>query len=72
MWSFLSTTFSCSVDDAADMVGISASFINPATGLPMLGDSTCGVDVGGNPYGTDLHSSGMAGLGGDFGSNPWD
>ncbi|WP_152608783.1 hypothetical protein [Croceibacterium mercuriale] len=25
--------------------------INPATGLPMTG----GVDVGGNPYGIDLH-----------------
>lgn len=26
--------------------------INPATGLPMAGDS--GIDVGGNPYGTDM------------------
>ena len=30
--------------------------VNPATGLPMLdGDACGGVDVGGNPYGTDLH-----------------
>lgn len=31
--------------------------INPATGLPMAGGSTCGLDVGGNPYGSnnDLH-----------------
>ena len=28
--------------------------INPATGLPMTG-GIGGVDVGGNPYGTDLH-----------------
>ena len=30
--------------------------INPATGLPMTG-GIGGVDVGGNPYGTDLHRS---------------
>lgn len=29
---------------------------NPATGLPMLQDDFCGVDVGGSPYGVDLHS----------------
>ena len=28
--------------------------INPATGLPLIGETN--VDVGGNPYGTDLHS----------------
>ena len=28
--------------------------INPATGLPMVGGCG-GVDVGGNPFGTDLH-----------------
>lgn len=31
----------------------SGSSINPATGLPMVG----AIDVEGNPYGTDLHSS---------------
>ena len=31
--------------------------MNPATGLPMLGD--CGrVDVGGNPFGMDLRQTG--------------
>jgi hypothetical protein len=29
--------------------------INPATGLPMTGDGYGGVDVGGSPYGTDIH-----------------
>lgn len=35
------------------------SDINPATGLPLLGDIG-GVDVGGNPYGVELsaHASG--------------
>lgn len=27
--------------------------INPASGLPMVGHSTAGVDVGGNLYGMD-------------------
>jgi hypothetical protein len=31
--------------------------INPATGLPMLGDCG-GVDVGGNPFGMDVHQTG--------------
>lgn len=35
--------------------------INPATGLPMIDDSYCGVDVGGSPYGTDIHTH----------HNPW-
>jgi hypothetical protein len=39
--------------------------INPATGLPMLGDIG-GLDVGGNPYGVDLHQSGDHGAP-DFG-----
>ena len=38
----------------------SSTVINPATGLPMVGDSYAGVDVGGNSYGTndaDFNSS---------------
>lgn len=30
--------------------------INPATGLPMLNDGIGGIDIGGNPYGSDLSS----------------
>ncbi|BCF95690.1 hypothetical protein PPGU19_002590 [Paraburkholderia sp. PGU19] len=30
--------------------------INPATGLPMTSDDYGGFDVGGSPYGTDVHS----------------
>ncbi|MGK6325433.1 hypothetical protein ACMGDM_20380 [Sphingomonas sp. DT-51] len=29
--------------------------INPATGLPMMGNNIGGVDVGGSPFGTDSH-----------------
>jgi len=31
--------------------------INPASGLPMIGDDCAGIDVAGNPYGTDLQDS---------------
>lgn len=44
--SFLST--GCS-----QMVSSDTSSINPASGLPMIG----AIDIGGNPFGTDLHSS---------------
>ena len=30
--------------------------VNPATGLPMVGDSCGGVDVGGSPFGIDNHA----------------
>lgn len=42
--------------------------INPATGLPMVGDCG-GVDVGGNPFGMDLHQiedHSSSGYGGDI------
>jgi hypothetical protein len=46
----------------ADDFGSAASFptINPATGLPMISDSTAGVDVGGHFYG----EGGLGGLNG--------
>lgn len=31
--------------------------INPATGLPMTSPGHGGVDVGGSPYGSDIHAS---------------
>lgn len=36
--------------------------INPATGLPMI-DGCGGVDVGGNPFGTNMHDSSSIGSG---------
>lgn len=30
--------------------------VNPATGLPMQGEDCAGVDVGGSPYGVDVHA----------------
>lgn len=45
---------------------IHMSYTNPATGLPMMSDSTAGFDVGGNPYGVD--SNDLFGAGSSFDS----
>lgn len=37
--------------------------INPATGLSMI-DGISGIDVGGSPYGIDLHASSFSDFGG--------
>ena len=37
--------------------------VNPATGLPMLGNLISGVDAGGNTYGTTGSSDEIAGVG---------
>jgi len=43
-------------DDLTSQHADTGCSVNPATGLPMLDSDACGgVDVGGNPYGTDLH-----------------
>ena len=57
IWSWL---FGEAVDPAFTddhVVRFAPMDINPATGLPMVGDYT-GVDVCGNPYGMDLNQSG--------------
>lgn len=38
-------------DDLHDDLHDDGHCINPATGLPMIGDGIGGIDVGGNPYG---------------------
>lgn len=38
-----------------NQTSISVLDVNPATALPMVGDSG-GSDIGGNPYGSDLNS----------------
>lgn len=36
--------------------------INPATGLPMIGEGIGGVDVAGNPWGTDFSEDSSSGI----------
>jgi hypothetical protein len=44
------------------------STANPATGLPMVGGDTFGVDVGGSPYGSNLYDPGSCSdMGGSHG-----
>ncbi len=31
--------------------------VNPATSLPMINGDTAGVDVGGSPFGFDIHEA---------------
>ena len=49
--------------------------VNPASGLPMIGGMT-GLDIEGNPYGTDLHDSfehtSALDMNDSFPSNTWD
>lgn len=44
-----------SMDDEALRQVSSPPVVNPATGLPMLDNGSGGVDVGGSPFGTDIH-----------------
>ena len=59
MWSFLKNWFSSGIDSSSSDSGCD---INPATGLPMIGGCG-GVDVEGNPYGTDINDT--------FGNDDW-
>lgn len=47
------------------------TYINPATGLPMAGDGCSGIDVGGSPFGLDIHQNSYMhnSTGGDLFSN---
>lgn len=46
--------------------------INPSTGLPMLDGGISGVDVGGSPFGMDVHSSMSDSFADCMSSNPWE
>ena len=62
-------------DDAATVGGAMdapMTVINPSTGLPMMDSGMGGVDVGGSPFGMDVHSSTCDSFTGGMGSNPWD
>lgn len=37
-------------DDSASL-----PVVNPSTGMPMVGNNIGGFDVGGSPYGQDIH-----------------
>ena len=70
MFGFIKPLFGSSTAGSTDSLGTVASSpsINPATGLPMI-DGCGSVDVGGNPFGTDLFSDLSSGP--DIGSFDW-
>ena len=62
-------------DDAATVTGAldaPMTVINPSTGLPMIDSGIGGLDVGGSPFGMDVHSSVSDTFAGSWGSNLWD
>ncbi len=70
MWSFICSMFT-ETDAPPEAVDMTMAIINPATGMPMMGDGIGGVDVGGSPFGMDVHAS-PKDFGDGTGSNPWD
>ena len=75
-WSIFDSFFEGSSSQSSASSAIDGmSVVNPATGLPMLDNSMGGVDLGGSPFGSDIHhdsfDSGTGLLGGGMG-NPWD
>lgn len=61
-WSWLCDCLSGTTHEQHD-----ASVINPSTGLPMIDNSIAGIDVGGSPFGQDVHhSGGWTDFGGGF------
>lgn len=59
-------------DDLPDTNCLLSPDINPATGLPMLDEGLGGVDVGGSPFGFDIHEDSGPGVDMDFGTNDSD
>lgn len=54
----LPTAGSLDSSSLADSMGGTSQLdsVNPATGLPLMGDGHGAIDIGGSPLGTDLHS----------------
>jgi len=70
MWNYFCSMFT-DIGTTTDMADMTMTVINPATGLPMLGDSIGGVDAGGSPFGMDIHAA-PPDFGSGIGSTPWD
>lgn len=56
MWRFLCSMLA-GTGASPDVVDMTMTVINPATGMPMVGNCIGGVDVGGSPFGMDIHAS---------------
>lgn len=59
-------------DSVSSPITTGAPVVNPATGLPMLDDCLGGFDVGGSPFGIDIHQGSIGEMGTTADSNWWD
>lgn len=71
LFEYLRSLFPSGASAVSHTADTAPATINPATGLPMLDNSMVGVDVGGSPFGLDIHSS-SSGFDSGLSSNPWD
>lgn len=71
-FNFLSFLFGGDNNTAASTADVPMTFVNPATGLPMIDSEMGGVDVGGSPFGMDVHSSMNDSFTDCMGPNPWE
>lgn len=69
-WLFRSVSSAFDSDVHSTPANHATGAVNPATGLPMVSGDSTGVDIGGSPFGADLHSNGTTNTGCDnFGSS---
>lgn len=71
-WKSVFDFFDFSGSSMGSSTALEMSVVNPASGLPMLDDSMSGVDVGGSPYGIDIHHGSTMDSFSSMGGNPWD
>jgi hypothetical protein len=59
-WLFGSTSGTSDSDVHSTTASHATGAVNPATGLPMVSGDSTGIDIGGSPFGVDLHSNGTS------------
>lgn len=69
---FLGFLFSTNLNSTAYTYDTGISVTNPSTGLPMVESHMGGIDVGGSPFGMDVHSSMDDSFTDCMASNPWE
>jgi len=72
MLSLLKNLFSGDDSASSPIADTPLVVVNPATGLPMMDNGMCGIDVGGSPLGMDIHDTVNDGFSGSIDSNQWD
>lgn len=71
-FNFLRFIFGSDDNAGAHKVDTPLTVINPSTCLPMIDGEMGGVDVGGSPFGMDVHSGMSDSFMGSMDSNPWE